>query len=278
MKPLKSILDFFLYSNLFISVCASVITVETYLLVHSEINWLYAGFIFSSSIVLYNYPSLFLSGDEQHSDRHRWIFANKKIIWLISIPALVVTSVLIFFFPLKLILWFTPITVLSFAYFLPVTNLRAVPVLKAVVVAFVWTCITYFFPLLLESISLFEIGTGGISRFFFLLSLAVAFNIRDIESDKKADVKTLPVIYGAQTTKIFCLIFLLIFSLLIIFSPYEIKVKCALMLSAAGTAALIVFASEKRPEYFYSLWMDGMLILQTIILLSVIFAGKFSLP
>jgi len=278
MKPLKSILDFFLYSNLFISVCASAITIETYLLVHAEINWLYAGFIFSSSIVLYNYPSLFLSGDEQHSNRHRWILANKKTIWVISIPALIATSVLIFFFPLKFILWFAPVAVLSFAYFLPVTNLRAIPVLKAVVVAFVWTCVTYFFPLLLEPISPFEMGTGGASRFFFLLSLAVAFNIRDIEVDRKADVKTLPVIYGAQMTKILCLIFLFIFSLLIIFSSDEMNVKCALMLSAAGTAALIAFASEKRPEYFYSLWMDGMIILQTIILLSVIFAGKFSLP
>lgn len=273
---IKKWVDFLLYSNLFISACASTITIETYLLVHSGINWLYAGFIFSSSIVLYNYPSLFLSGNEQHSERQRWILANKKIIWLISIPALIATSVLFFFFPLNLILWFVPVAVLSFAYFLPVTNLRAIPIVKAVVVALVWTCITYFFPLVLLSPSGGGEG-GGLARFFFLLSLAIAFNIRDIEVDRTAEIKTLPVIFGIQKTKIVCVFFLMICGVFAVFTSYEVEIKFGLLLSAASSSILILFASEKRSEYFYSLWMDGMILLHAIILLSAIFAGKFFL-
>jgi len=271
--------DILLYSNIFISLCASAITIETYLLIHSEINWLYAGFIFSSSIVLYNYPGLFLSGSEQHSARQRWILANRKLIWLISIPALIATGVLIFFFPLKLILWFAPVAVLSFAYFLPVTNLRAIPIVKAVVVALVWTCITYYFPLLLSSNSLPDwVGWGGALRFFFFLSLAIAFNIRDVKVDRHSGIKTFPVIFGIQKTKIVCVFFLIICSVLAICTSHEEEIKFGLLLSATSTTILILFASEKRSEYFYALWMDGMILLQAIILLSVIFAGKFSLP
>lgn len=273
MKALKSFLDFFLYSNIFISLCACAMTVETYLLVHSEINRLYAGFIFSSSVVLYNYPSLFLAGEDQHSERSKWILENKKIIWLISIPALIATSVLIFFFPLKLILWFVPVSVLSFAYFLPITNLRAIPVLKAVVVALVWTCITFYFPMMFSPLSTWR-GVGGEIRFFFLLPLAIAFNIRDIESDRKANVKTLLVIYGVRVTKILCLVFLFIFSALVLFAPHVpivigMKIKISLLISAVVTSVLILFSSELRSEYFYSLWMDGMILLQVILVIFV---------
>jgi len=264
MKQLKSLLDFFLYSNIFISLCAAAMTVETYLLFHLEINWFYAGFIFSSSVVLYNYPSLFLSGNEQHSERQRWIFSNKKIIRCISIPALISTSVFIFFFPLKLILWFAPVSVLSFAYFLPITNLRAIPVLKAAVVALVWTCITFYFPLMFSPLSIWR-GAGGEARFFFLLALAIAFNIRDIDIDRNAGIKTLPAIFGIQKTKIACVFFLFVCFALIIFTPCEAAIKSALLLSAITTAALIGFASEKRSEYFYSFWMDGMILLQFLL-------------
>lgn len=277
MKTLKSLLDFFLYSNIFIAVCACAITVETYLLIHSEINWVYAGFIFSSSLVLYNYPSLFLSGTEQHTARQGWILANKKIIWVISLSALSATCVLVFFFPLKIILWFVPVAVLSFAYFLPITNLRAIPVLKAVVVALVWTCITFYFPLMFSPLSIWG-GVGGDARFFFFLSLAIAFNIRDIEVDRSAGIKTLPVIFGIQKTKTVCVLFLTVSSLLTIFTSYEVEIKFGLLISAAVASVLILFASAKRSEYFYSLWMDGMILLHAIILLSVIFAGKFFLP
>jgi len=264
MKWQKIFLDFFLYSNLFISLCASALTVETYLLLYSEINWLYAGFIFSSSIVLYNSPCLFLAGEEKHSERHRWIFANKKIIWLISLPALIATGVFIFFVPLKLILWFAPVAVLSFAYFLPIPNLRAIPIVKAVVVALVWTCITYCFPMMFSPLSSGR-GAGGEARFFFLLALAIAFNIRDIEVDRKAGIKTFPVLFGIHKTKIACVFFLMICCVLTIYTSYKEEIKSGLLLSVVAAAVLILFASEKRSEYFYSLWMDGMILLQLLL-------------
>ncbi|MEK6614492.1 MAG: hypothetical protein AABZ32_00040 [Bacteroidota bacterium] len=271
MILIKRLLDFFLYSNIFISLCASALTFETYLISEKEINWLYLIFVFLSTFVLYNVQRLFYTRkniSETKSERHKWIFENKKLLMVLSMTALTATAVIVFFFPLKFILWFFPAGLASLFYFIPQINLRAIPLMKAGVVAFVWTCVTYFYPHLLlsanRSLSIWvSEGWEGTSRFFFLSPLAIAFNIRDVEVDKNSGVKTLPVLFGIQKTKIICVFFLMTFSVMIIFSPSPFdKVVMGLIFSSFVTAILICFASKKRSEYFYSLWMDGMMIFQ----------------
>ncbi|MBI4930937.1 MAG: hypothetical protein HY841_09260 [Bacteroidetes bacterium] len=266
---IKKWADFLLYSNLFISFCAGAMTIETYFLIHSEINWLYILFVCASTFALYNFQRLFYtakaSGDSK-SERHHWIFENKKPLMILSAIALVGIAIIIFSFPLNFILWFLLFGLISLSYFLPFTNLRRIPLVKAALVALVWTCITYYFPVLFLSPSGGGAG-GGLSRFFFLLSLAIAFNIRDIEIDRKSAVKTLPVIYGEMPAKLLCVIFLLIFSALVFLSDYVLKIQIALLFSSLVTVILIFNASESRSEYFYSLWMDGMILLQLLLVL-----------
>lgn len=265
MKALRNILDFFLYSNLFISLCAAAMTAETYLLVHAEINFLYVIFVIVSSVALYNFPVLFFAENETHSERSRWISENKKLISIISFPAFVSAGILLFFFPFKFILFFSAAGLVSLSYFLPVTNLRAIPVVKAVAVALVWTCVTFIFPLLLSPLPFGESWREALLYFFFLLPLAIAFNIRDITVDRDAGVKTFPVIFGIQKTKSVCLFFLLLLCGLVFFLPLETKIRIAFLLSTFATAVLISIASERRSEYFYSLWMDGMILFQFLL-------------
>ncbi len=267
MKSLKLFFDFFLFSNLFISLCAVAMTAETYLLAHSAINRLYILFVFASTFALYNLQRLFYTGKkfgDSKSERHRWIFEHRKLLLVLSAAASTGIAILIFFFPVKFILWFSLLGLISLSYFLPFTNLRSIPLVKAVLVALVWTCITYYYPLFITSLRV-EDCQGGIARFFFLISLAVAFNIRDIEIDRKSSVKTLPVIFGAKPTKILCVIFLFGFSVLIIFLDYNMRIQIGLLFSALATVMFIFYARETRSEYFYSLWMDGMLILQCLL-------------
>lgn len=260
--------DFLLYSNLFISFCASAMTAETYFFTHSEINWLYILFVFASTLTLYNFQRLFYTaktfGDSK-SERHRWIFENRALLLALTVIASAGITILLFFFPMKFILWFSLLGLISFSYFFPFTNFRSIPLVKAALVALVWTCVTYFFPLIINSLPVDD-WLGGFARFFFLISLAVAFNIRDIKIDRKASVNTLPVIFGEMATKILCMIFLLVFSVLIIFSNYDFNIQIGLLVSSLVTTILIFNAQESRSEYFYSLWMDGMIILQFLLI------------
>lgn len=249
---------------------------EMYLLIHEEINWFYIGFVFASTLALYNFPVLLENTFfPELSSRHQWVHANKRLLIILFVLAAVVTGVLVFFLPLTFILWFAPVAVLAFLYFFPQTQLRGITGLKTFIVAFVWTSTTSIFPLLLISDfdpDIFSEGDSQIlflQNFLFIFPLCLIFNVRDVSADRKANVRTLPVIYGVRITILACVMCLLAFSLLIIFSGFEIKTQIALLLSGILVTALILFASEKRPDHYYSLWVDGMILLQAFLVFLV---------
>lgn len=268
MKQFKSILDFFLFSNIFISLCAAAMAAETFFLFQSGINWIYVIFVFSSTMVLYNFP-VFTEANFQpeYSPRHRWISENRKTLLILSILGSIPVGISVFFFPMKFLLWFIPIVIIALAYFFPQTQLRSITGVKTFIVAFVWTCVTAVFPLLLISgfdLSAFVYDNTVIflQNFLFIFPLCVIYNVRDIDADRKAGVKTFPVVYGLKVTIAVCLISLILFSALVILSPSFRDFKAMLLLSAAVSAALLLFASGKRSDYYYTFWIDGMILLQ----------------
>jgi hypothetical protein len=268
---IKRWIDFLLYSNLFISLCAAAITIETYLLRFPEINWIYVSFTFFSTLVFYDFPSLFFAKEAfstDESERHKWINENKKTLGLFLILGVIGTSITIFLFPLKFILSFIPIAIIAFAYFFPQTHLRSIAGLKGGVITFVWTAVTCIYPMLLHSFpesdhKYFFYGYNGLlmaQRFFFILPLCITFNVRDMEADKSAGIRTVPLAYGIQATKIICLLSLFLFTAFLRF-PFG-KIEIALLVSAIVTAIFILGTSKSRSEYFYSFWIDGMILLQ----------------
>lgn len=272
MKGYKWI-DFFLFSNFFISFCAAAMTAEVYFLVHADINWIYVAFVFSSTLALYNFP-VFIREDfsNERSERHRWMHSKRKLLIALFLFASSFSGGLIFFFPMQFIFWFIPVALLAIAYFFPQTQLRGIAVLKTLVVAFVWTCTTAVFPILLNSEFDLSQCLNELSRavllqnFLFIFPLCLIFNVRDIETDRQAGVKTLPVLYGVKFTVAVCLISLLLFSVLIALSPSLREERAGLLISAVAASLLILFASEKRSDRYYSLWVDGMILLQASLL------------
>ena len=267
---IKGWAEFFLYSSVFISVCAAAITAETYLLIYFPINWHYVAFVFFSTLVLYNFPVFFEKNySAGESERVRWIAENKKLLAGISGTALVAAVILIFFFPFKFILFFAPIAGVAFAYFFPQTHLRSITGLKAGIVAFVWTCVAAIYPQLILSDFNFSFGnregTIILLNFIFLFPLSVIFNVRDIEADRKAGVKTFPLMYGVKNTIVICLLALLIFSALVVFSSFATPIKISFLLAAATAAILISAATENRSDHFYVFWIDGLLLLQALL-------------
>ena len=269
MKTLKTFSDFILYSNIFISLCASAAAYQTYL-VSGETNWTYVAFVFCSTFVFYNGQRIFLSKNyntENSSERHKWILKNKKLLIVLCAVALLASIPLIINWSLKLIFIFGAFSIIASFYFLPKINLRAIPGVKAIYISLLWVFSTVVFPIMLvkqhetitsifSSFYLFII----LQRFFFILPLCIAFNIRDISVDKKTGVKTFPVIFGETKTKIICFILLFLFCG---FVPYPgSPTGVTLIVSAIATAVLILFASEKRREYYYSFLLDGAILLQ----------------
>jgi 4-hydroxybenzoate polyprenyltransferase len=93
--------------------------------------------------------------------------------------------------------------------------------------------------------------------------------VKDIDADRKVGVKTFPIIYGVKWTVVICLISLILFSAVVIMSENVLGIKSALLLSAASAAVFLLFASEERSDYYYSFWIDGMILLQAGMVLIV---------
>ena len=103
----------------------------------------------------------------------------------------------------------------SLAYFLPGLHLRKFLGVKAFMVALVWATVTLVVPLLMikevKSYGLTELLHSGngwrvwgclfLERLLFMLSLCIAFNIRDIEYDKSSGVRTMASVLGISATK-----------------------------------------------------------------------------
>lgn len=273
MSYRKNALDALLYSNIFISICAAAMSIATYLLTQRPIHWMYIAFVFCATFLLYNFPVFVGEGfSAGYSERHFWILRSKKPLAVLSAGALIVTAVIAFHFPFKFLLAFIPITIPAFAYFFPQTHLRSVTGSKSFVVAIVWTGMTVIYPMLLMS----DVGLARaltlenalivVQNFLFMLPLCIIFNVRDIDYDRSVGVKTLPVVYGVKKTIAICILSLTLFTAVALAFPTFDAARTGLLLSAICTAVLILQASESRSDYYYSLWIDGMILLQALLL------------
>ncbi len=272
---MKRSLELLLYSNIFISACAGAFTVETYLLLHEPVDWLYVSFIAASTLAFYDLPSLFFarhafSGNE--SERLAWIRSHRKTLAALLAAGLAADAMLVFFFPLQLVLCFLPVAAIAFAYFIPQTHLRKIAGLKAGVITLVWVAATTFYPLLmLHGYAANEALTTHapllVQNFLFILPLCIVFNVRDMEADRAAGVKTIPLLCGLRATKWICIFFLMAFIVVVIACCNFSRASLALIASAAVTAGLTLNASPERNDHYYSFWIDGMILLQAVLVM-----------
>jgi hypothetical protein len=298
MRSLRAATDFYLYSNLHMTLCALALTANTGLLLELNIPVFVYLCIGSSTFFLYNIQRLYASWNladvEKHTtERHFWIAKNR-----IALTALTVLSIAtgivgcinwyqqVFhenFFSDFIFLLGIP-ALISLAYALPFIpfkkrwlRLRDLPFIKIFLIAFVWAWVTVIIPerLALKTIHiampevLFSEGTSWFwASFSFLLALTIPFDIRDIRIDG-ADLKVLPVVLGVRGAKWLSVCLLLLASAIwfygliqnnIVGSDKAFFSLIALILWASISGIVVSFASPKRHEYYFSLLVDGLLL------------------
>ncbi len=264
--------NFILYSNLFISFCAAAITAETFLLIGVAINFHYVLFVFFATLAQYAFPVLIEKNYSlANSERHQWVFKHKKFVLAGFVISLVVTGGLLLFFPHMFIVWFLPIGVISFAYYIPQSGLRSTAGVNAGSVAIVWTGVTALFPILFAEDFLllgpgnYKYATIMFLNFLYIFPLCLIYNVRDMEADRKAGITTFALVHGVKKSIALSVITLALFVVFVIVATFSLEIKIALALSAIISTIVIYFASEKKTDYYYSFWIDGMILLQAVL-------------
>lgn len=268
-KPLDKVLNFISFSNGWIAIAALLQTVLTYLLSKEIISYSVLGFVFSSTLFTYNFLRILKLKSilpELYSEQMKWVSKSLKWITLLLIFSILGVMVLFFYLSLhqQLILMISGIIVIG--YNLPLTGskvtLRKIPFLKSFLIAGVWTFVTYLLPL---SHSQFSFPADEfLMRFLFVFAISIPFDIRDLKYDDPK-MKTIPQVFGKTGGVLFGIILLGGSSLLTyyIYPNYFIP----LLLSNLVTSVILLFSIKEKDDLFYSIMVDGMLILQVILIL-----------
>jgi len=281
----KKLLDFLLFSNIFIALCAVAQAAVTYHLLGAKCDKHVLGVLFFSTISLYNF-STFMSKPAQPAKspfrRVRWVHANYRLIitiTLISVVSLIVT-VLFLSTPSKILLLF--LGAISVSYNLPLFSiggekfgLRNIPGLKLFMIALIWCLSCVLLPIVEMGNSQAILIPAGdtilliAKRFLFIAAITVPFDIRDLFQDKSYALKTIPVILGERKSYYVCVAFLLAYLMLLLLFTQDFDADfLAISLTIFLTGWLILKSERKKDEYYYFFLLDGTMILQLFMLKS----------
>jgi 4-hydroxybenzoate polyprenyltransferase len=283
-KYLRQALDFLLYSNIFIALCAVSQGLVTYWLVEAKPDTYVLGLLFCSTLALYNF-SILLSKPEKPEisrfQRVRWIFSHYRLMITLTIISSIAIIPLSFFLNTSSNILLIGLGLISIAYNLPIFSiddtrfsLRNIPGVKLFIIAMVWAASCVLLPIFeiagnnYSTITLNETLLLFLKRLFFIAAIAVPFDVRDIFQDKSNQLKTIPVIFGEKNSLLICQVLLASYLLLLFNFTKKIDGNFfALSLTILLSGWLIFKSKWKKNEYYYFLLLDGTMMLQLIMLL-----------
>lgn len=279
MKLFKALIN----SKIYISLAAVFLTIETIIQLGMQPEWHpYLFIIFFATFWEYNFNRLIIVFTEKealNSQKYIWVKENLKLFFILLSVSLVGFIYFAFLAKVEVLMALAPIAIVTLFYSTPVFKnkgnifiLREIPYLKIFLIAAVWSTATITLPVI-QSNGLFsktDIIIMLVERFFFVFSLAIPFDIRDIEIDKLAGIKTIPLLFNEKRAIALSYISILIFFLVSLYhyrEPNYFFMTLALSISSLTT---FIFLSVKKirnlPYYHYGV-LDGSMLLQGFLVL-----------
>jgi 4-hydroxybenzoate polyprenyltransferase len=284
-KTFQSVFDFLLFSNIFMSLCAVAQGLLTFYLIGSKTVFPVVGLLFTSTLGIYNFSILATkTGDPLKSPykRVRWFFSHYRLMVTFTIVSLLSLVPLFVLLSMESRILLIFLGIISFFYSIPLFSigdqkfgLRHIPWLKQFLIALVWTMSIVLLPVLeaqhfhFTTISLRDTTILIAKRFLFIAALTIPFDIRDLFDDRKSGLKTVPTVWGEKNAYLFCQVLLVGYIVLLLLFKHNGFTHdfFALTLSVLLTGWLIFKSKWEKNEYYYFFYMDGVLILQYVLVL-----------
>ena len=258
-------------SNLFIALAAALFVGSTFWMYGLSPNYYLSGFVFAATLFTYNFQRQI-----GMADRDKSVQKSKVVMMLIGATGALVLVLFLDWLSIAL-LGFSGL--LSIAYALPFFRfrekkiaLRQLPFAKVWIILIVWILSGIIVPRLQWSGPAgFDEGLSLLFLLFqqgaFIFGLTLFFDVRDLAVDEPSQ-KTIPMIFGIDgTIKIariaFSLSFLAVFGnyFLGYFSPDVILVHLANIFLCR---LLLRKLTTDKPELFFTLLVDGMMVVQGV--------------
>ena len=257
-----------MYANIFIAFCALSQVFLTYHLFPIPVNFennSYLLFVLLSTFLQYNVQRGYhiVNQSRDDSPRSQWTIKNKKIM----LYSLGISLITVLFLCNSLSALSIGIMVgaeiISTLYYLQPFNLRRHGYIKPFLISFVWVISCSLVPLIEYDLFTAHNVWFLASQFVFISVLCMLFDIKDNESDYLLGVNTYANKFGLATTKIICACLVLIgFTCFYMFNSDSIFLIKSIFLRVI-LLTTILYTNDNRHSFFYYLWIDGLLIIQT---------------
>lgn len=281
----KQILDFIIFSSIYLAFAGVAMAYISCVLQGFPVMWDTLAIMFLVTYAVYNIDR---KADEEedsinHSERYSFTSRYAKFLFISSIAAYILAFLIAGFHGRNAVI-VTSIPLVSgllysFAW-LPkgfrYRRLKEIPSVKNLVIAFAWA----FTPALLPAIILgtsYDVTTIVALAYFFLLVFinTVVFDMRDIEGDSLSGIDTIPVILGAEKTRLMLIAMTIVFGAAMLFmSISRLSIPAIIVLVAGIIYALIyVLFSDSigQNNAICDVMADGQFIILGCIL--VVFSG-----
>lgn len=278
----KKIIDFYLYGSIHISLGALLMSAMSLRLLdvalRAQVAYLLA--IFFSTQTFYSIHRIYDLDSVQklsESPKYQVIMGFHRSIYRSLLFSAFITGICILFIPFEILLILLLGAIFTAWYSQPVAilsnkKLREFPHVKIFIIAAVWGLVTAAIPAYLAGMDVPIILLMFAERSVFILALTLPFDVRDYLIDKRQEVKTLPAWMGKSISLIVAVVLLVFVVDAIVITLYHLSVyslhSMTLLISTNILAALLVaFSNNVRSDYYYTGLLDGLLIIQPMILL-----------
>lgn len=281
-KHYTEILNFFYFiinTNLFISLAAVFLTIETQIQLGMKPQLHpYIFIVFFATLLEYNihrFVTVVTNPEALSSPKHKWVKQHLKLFYLLVVLSVIGFLIAVVLAKNTVLMTFIPIGILTLFYSLPffksrknIFRLREIPFLKIFIISFVWSAVTVLLPIIQSgrSYPLQHVLAILAERFVFVFAITIPFDIRDIQADSGAGLKTIPIITGEKRALLLANISMFLFLVLVFFHYYRFTfVLIAFIISFISTLVFINNSRLKNLRYYHYFILDGTMLLQGLL-------------
>jgi 4-hydroxybenzoate polyprenyltransferase len=273
---IRKAFDYFLFTSIYISFCAVLMTWQSSYLLHLGISSKCYWFVFFATLCSYNFHWYLTPAANSNSlARTQWSLRHKNTHLILYFAG--VLGSIIFFIKLRehwFALFFA--TLLTFLYSAPKIPLpyfrflKQVAIGKTIFLTTVWTYVTAILPVFIADDHFnHEMKWFAASRFFLIYGICILFDYRDRSDDKEEGIRTMVNYFdesGVNRLFIFSVIAFIIFSCGLFFT--ELSWVSVLVILIPGIILFLLYPQSKhsRSDYLYYFILDGLMMLSALLM------------
>lgn len=266
MKIIQKIIEFYVFSNLHVSLSVSCLVLVTGILFDETVvlEAVFMGLLTFVAYHLIRHVNRFKYGKEHLLES--FSRQHKQTLSVLVVLATIFSFFLVPKFTFLQLLCLLPFGICTLLYAFGVFkvkgqkySIRYLPGIKIFIIAAVWAGAVVLFPLQTTKTTLLYF----LEVLLFVVALTLPFDIRDLRFDHQK-IKTIPMVLGLRNTKIVGGVLLIISSgiHLAIFNAFPVFVFICLLV-----ALCLFFSTTKQSKYYASFWVESLPILYYLLLL-----------